>query len=160
MSREKHFPHFPFPFYFETQILFSLGCRASPLHCMWSSPATVFCAAAATAGACPGSDNTNTIPAHSNPAWKSGQHSLEVCAQEENNLAVMATAGAWTCTKALLSFQDHFGSWVFLTMVTLQFIPLLKTKIQIIPFKLPTPAAFRTITTGYHGCKMWFSSQN
>lgn len=35
---------------------------------------------------------------------------------------------------------------VFLTVVTLQFIPLLKTElqIQIIPFKHPTPLVFRT----------------
>lgn len=87
--------------YFETQILVLAGCRASPLHCMWSSPATLFCAAATTVGARPGGDNTNTAPAHSNPAWKSGQYSLEVCAQHENNLAAMASD--WTRSSALLT---------------------------------------------------------
>lgn len=62
----------------------------------------------------------------------------------------MMTATDWTGTMALLSsLEDHFGSWVLLTMVTLWFIQLLKTKLKKIPFKHPHQLlVFRTITTG------------
>lgn len=98
----------------------------------------MLCAAATTAGAWPGSDN-DTVPAHPNPAWKSGQHNLEVCVQQENN-PTCNEHSQWLNMHygSSLLLQDHFGSRVFLTLVTLQFIQLLKTKLEIIPFKHPT----------------------
>lgn len=120
MSREKHFPWLWNP---NSCSHWGVGLES------------LFCAAAATDGAWPGSDSTSTAPAH----WNlHGSQASPACAQQENKPICNDHTRDWTCTMALLSLQDHFGSWVFLTRVTLQFIQLLRTKVKIIPFKHPT----------------------
>lgn len=128
MTREKHFPWLWKP---NSTSQWGAGLHLSTVH---GHPESLCCVLLQPLAVWPGSDNTNT--AHSNPAWKSGQYSLDACAQQKTTPSVMMTASDWTCTMALLSsLQDHFGSWVFLTMVTLQFIQLLKNKLELIPFK-------------------------